>query len=344
MGLLDKANDAGSKTETKPVAKAVTKAKPVAKAVAKAKPVAKAVAKAKPVAKAVAKAKPAQQTIAQPAAPIVAKAAKQKKQPKARPQGLPESFEIASANARRIAWFVNFVINLGPIFLFLFSVTIIDAFTTIFALFVLAALGLNLLVVPIMSGRTLGNFVSRTKNVNTSGKKPLFIHALLVNSTGIMAIMGVIFLMVNVQTIFNSNGSAQIWASVWSILGLILIVLYFVDTSMKRGSDLKQGLYDSIFGAYLVKHIPVEGEETSGIIAKLEGMATYGDRYTSRKATKDLKREEKAKLVEAEKAMDGLTADSDNKEAVDSDGSTKPKEKAKAKAKAKPKDEDEKSE
>jgi hypothetical protein len=321
MGLLDKANDAGSKTETKPVAKAVTKAKPVAKAVAKAKPVAKAVAKAKPVAKAVAKAKPAQQTIAQPAAPIVAKAAKQKKQPKARPQGLPESFEIASANARRIAWFVNFVINLGPIFLFLFSVTIIDAFTTIFALFVLAALGLNLLVVPIMSGRTLGNFVSR-----------------------IMAIMGVIFLMVNVQTIFNSNGSAQIWASVWSILGLILIVLYFVDTSMKRGSDLKQGLYDSIFGAYLVKHIPVEGEETSGIIAKLEGMATYGDRYTSRKATKDLKREEKAKLVEAEKAMDGLTADSDNKEAVDSDGSTKPKAKAKAKAKAKPKDEDEKSE
>ncbi|RJU95221.1 MAG: hypothetical protein DWC08_00370 [Candidatus Poseidoniales archaeon] len=334
MGLLDKANDAGSKAEKKPAAKAIAKAKPVAKAVAKAKPVAKAVAKAKP----------AEQVIAQPVAAKpakAAKAAKVKKQAKARPQGLPENFEIASANARRIAWFVNFVINLGPIFLFLFSVTILDAFTTIFALVVIAALGLNLLVVPIMSGRTLGNFVSRTKNVNSSGNKPLFFHALLVNSTGIMALLGVIFLMINVQNIFNTKGSAQIWSSVWSVLGLILIVLYFVNSSMKRNSELKQGMYDSMFGAYLVKHVPVEGEETSGFIAKLEGMATYGDRYSSRQAAKDVKRQEKAKEAAAKKALESMENQSDEKEdgsadsSNDSESTAKPKAKAKAKAKAK---------
>ena len=64
---------------------------------------------------------------------------------------------------------------------------------------------------------------------------------------------------------------------------------------MKRNSELKQGMYDSMFGAYLVKHVPVEGEETSGFIAKLEGMATYGDRYSSRQAAKDVKRQEKGK-------------------------------------------------
>ena len=263
-----------------------------------------------------------------------------KKQAKARPQGLPENFEIASANARRIAWFVNFVINLGPIFLFLFSVTILDAFTTIFALVVIAALGLNLLVVPIMSGRTLGNFVSRTKNVNSSGNKPLFFHALLVNSTGIMALLGVIFLMINVQNIFNTKGSAQIWSSVWSVLGLILIVLYFVNSSMKRNSELKQGMYDSMFGAYLVTRTS-RGWETSGFIAKLEGMATYGDRYSSRQAAKDVKRQEKAKEAAAKKALESMENQSDEKEdgsadsSNDSESTAKPKAKAKAKAKAK---------
>ena len=132
MGLLDKAND--SSTKAKPAAKAVAKAKPVAKAVAKAKPVAKAVAKAKPVAKAVATPAPVAAK-AQAAKPVKVKVA---------PAGLPENFEIASANARRIAWFVNFVVNLGPIFAFLFSVAILDAFTTIFALVALAALIFNL--------------------------------------------------------------------------------------------------------------------------------------------------------------------------------------------------------
>ena len=308
MGLLDKAGDVGS--AKKPVAKAVPKAKPVAKAVPKAKAVAKAVPKAKAVAKAkVATPVPVAVEVAEPVAAVVKKA---------RPQGLPENFEIASANARRIAWFTNFVVNLGPIFAFLFSVTILDAFTTIFALIALIALILNLIVVPVMSGRTLGNFVSRTKNVNSSGNKPIFLHALLVYSTGIFALMGLIFLMVNVQNVLNSKGTEQIWASVWSILGVIFIVLYFVNVSFKNSSALKQGLYDTLFGAYLVKHVPVAGEESTGIIAKLESMGAYGDRYSKRQAEKKIKREEKAKAAEEEQAILAESSESGADESDDS--------------------------
>lgn len=293
MGLLDKAGDVG--TSKKPVAKAVAKAKPVAKAVPKAKAVAKAVPKATVIAETKAATPvPAAVQVNEPAAVVVKKP---------RPQGLPENFEIASANARRIAWFTNFVVNLGPIFAFLFSVTILDAFTTIFALVALIALMLNLIVVPIMSGRTLGNFVSRTKNVNSSGNKPVFLHALLVYSTGIFALLGLIFLMVNVQSVFNTKGSTQIWASIWSILGVVFIVLFFVNVTFKNSSALKQGLYDTLFGAYLVKHVPVAGEETSAFIAKLESMGSYGDRYSKRQAEKKVKREEKAKAAEEERAL-----------------------------------------
>ena len=309
MGLLDKANDAGTK------AKPAAKAKPVAKAVAKAKPVAKAVAKAKPVAKAV--------------TPVAAKvkAAKPAKV-KIAPAGLPENFEIASPNARRIAWFVNFVVNLGPIFAFLFSVAILDAFTTIFALIALAALIFNLIVIPIMSGRTLGNFISRTKNIRSNGLKPNFIHALLVNSTGILALTGIVFLMVFGGSVLSEKGSAQIWASVWSVLGLIFIVLYFVNTSMKRGSDMRQGLYDSMFGAFLVKHVPAEGEVSTGFIGKLENMSSYGDRYTKRQEEKMAKKAVKVagKIAdEAEEALSGKSGD----DSTDADVEAKPKKVAK---------------
>ncbi|MBT6528474.1 MAG: hypothetical protein HOM04_08195, partial [Euryarchaeota archaeon] len=73
--------------------------------------------------------------------------------------------------------------------------------------------------------------------------------------------------------------------------------------TFKNSSALKQGLYDTLFGAYLVKHVTVAGEESSGIIAKLESMGTYGDRYSKRQTEKKVKREEKAKAAEAEQAI-----------------------------------------
>ena len=305
MGLLDKASDVGSKSEKKPVAKAVAKAVPVAKAVAKTKPV-KSAGKA-----------------------AAAKPAKAKKVRNA-PEGLPENFEIASPNARRIASFTNFVVNLGPIFGFLFSVAILDAFSTIFAIVALAALTLNLIVVPIMSGRTLGNFISRTKNITSSGNKPNFLHALFANSTGILALLGIIFLMINAGSMFSTKGSEQIWASVWSILGILFIVLYFINSSMKRGSESNQGLYDSLFGAFLVKHIPAEGEVSTGFIGKLESMASYGDRFTQRQEQKSAKKAAKETAMAEKAKVDAAEAKSD----VSNDESSLPDDK-KDKKKAK---------
>lgn len=294
MGLLDKASDVGSNSAKKPAAVTI----PAAKAIAKAKPVAKAVAKAKPVAKAA--------TAKEPKAKRVRVAS----------EGLPADFEIATPNARRIAGLTNFVVNLGPIFGFLFSVAILDAFTTIFAIVALAALTLNLVVVPIMSGRTLGNFVSRTKNITAAGSKPNFLHALFVNSTGILALLGIVFLMIFAGLMFSETGKEQIWASVWSVLGITFIILYFVNSSIKKGSESNQGLYDSLFGAFLVKHVPAEGEVSTGFIGKLESMATYGDRFTQRQEDKSAKKAAKvvSDVKKAKKVVPDEKDDSDDKE------------------------------
>ena len=100
MGLLDKANTAGSETKEAPK-----------KAVAK-----KAVAK-----KAVAY--PIPQTAGAVAKPVkaakVAKAPRAKK-PKLSTAGLPEGYEIATQNSRFLAWLMNFIWNFGVLFAAIF--------------------------------------------------------------------------------------------------------------------------------------------------------------------------------------------------------------------------------
>ena len=307
MGLLDKATDAGSKTITKPDSVVLATPKAVAKAVAKAKPVAKV--KAVKAVKA-------------------AKSVKAKKV-KTTPLGLPENYDFASPNARRIGWFINFIINMGPIFGFLFAVAIFDAFTTIIALFALVALVLNIIVVPIMSGRTLGDFVSRTKNITSSGNKPNSLHAIFANSAGLLGLFGLVSLMIFAGSMFSTKGTEQIFASVWSVLGLIFIILFMVNYSMKRGSETKQGLYDSMFGAFLVKHVPAEGEVSTGFIGKLEGMATYGDRFTQRQEDKAAKKAAKELSVAAK--LKEKSSDVKNDSSVEEKKSDDKKDKKKTK-------------
>lgn len=65
---------------------------------------------------------------------------------------------------------------------------------------------------------------------------------------------------------------------------------------------MRQGLYDTMFGAFLVKHVPAEGEVSTGFIGKLENMSSYGDRYTKRKEEKLAKKAEKVAVKDAEES------------------------------------------
>ena len=80
---------------------------------------------------------------------------------------------------------------------------------------------------------------------------------------------------------------------------------------MKRGSESNQGLYDSLFGAFLVKHIPAEGEVSTGFIGKLESMASYGDRFTQRQEQKSAKKAAKETAMAEKAKVDAAEAKSD---------------------------------
>ena len=285
MGLLDKASDSGTKAAAPKAAKAVPKA----------------VALAKPVKAAKA-----------PQAVKVAKAAKVRK-PILSTAGLPEGYEIATKNSRFLAWLMNFIWNFGVLFGALF-LSVMGSTPTIPAVGALIMLITNLIVIPIMTGRTLGNFMSRTRYVTSADTKPNFIHGLLVNSVGLMALVGISLIIFNMGQITGDTGKVQGLNVAILVLGIVLVGIRMVDGRFKKNSDQNQGLYDMLFGAYLVKYVPQEGEELTGIAARLERMANYGDSFTQARETSRLKKaEEEASKAEVKAAEETEDSSDDSK-------------------------------
>ena len=269
MGLLDKAA-ASDKEDTKPKAKAK-------KAAAKAKPV--KAAKAKPV--------KAERT----------PKAKKVKAPRARPMELSDEYELASTMNRRISSLVNFVINFGVLFAALFiGANDTNLITTILFATSGGIIILNAIFIPMRFSRNLGQFVSRTKYVRGDGSNPLFLHGILANTAGLLALIGLIFVATQFQKLTEADNTGAI---IFFSLGTIFILLWFVDRYLRNGSAMGQGLYDLAFRAYLVKYVPSDDEKATGIWSRLENMGNFGDQLIKRQEDRKAKREIKKAEAEA---------------------------------------------
>ena len=269
MGLLDKAA-ASDKEDTKPKAKAK---------------------------KAAAKAKPAKAAKAKPAKAERAPKAKKVKAPRARPMELSDEYELASTMNRRISSLVNFVINFGVLFAALFiGANDTNLITTILFATSGGIIILNAIFIPMRFSRNLGQFVSRTKYVRGDGSNPLFLHGILANTAGLLALIGLIFVATQFQKLTEADNTGAI---IFFSLGTIFILLWFVDRYLRNGSAMGQGLYDLAFRAYLVKYVPSDEEKATGIWSRLENMGNFGDQLIKRQEDRKAKREIKKAEAEA---------------------------------------------
>tara|TARA_B110001452_G_scaffold267500_1_gene277690 strand:- start:1681 stop:2541 length:861 start_codon:yes stop_codon:yes gene_type:complete len=282
MGLLDKVDNLD---ETEP-AKAVAK-KAVAK---KASP--KVSAKALPK-KAVAK-----KAVAKKTTPKAAKT----REKKISPQGMPEGFELAGSMPRYIGWLINFAWNFGVV-IGLLSVIATGSIADLTIPWLGAGLMIivNWLVMPIWTGRNIGEFVSRSKYINSSGAKPMAIHAILNNSLGFMSLAGVILMFINFQDL-STDGLVPF------LIGIFMVILWVLNFFFKKNSDYSQGIFDLAFSTYLVKHVAT-GSET-GWMARFEGLGDFGDKWQERQQS----RAEKSALKAEEREKKESESESANTE------------------------------
>lgn len=233
------------------------------------------------------------------AAPVEAKPAKPKKEKKpkvkkARPATLSSEFEIAPKLSRVICWWVNFIAN----FSVLIAALVMSALTggssggletTILFLVAIVVLFFNAIFLPIYTGRNMGQYTSSTRYIRGDGSKPLFLHSLFVNNIGLLSLIG--FIMVFIQAGRISDGGTG--PIVMTSIGAVLMILWIVNWQFSRNSELDQGLFDLMFGAYLVRYVPEE-KATSGFRARLESMSQFGEKYAKRVEERAKVREEKA--------------------------------------------------
>jgi len=267
MGLLDKATNSAEETpKAEPVKPSPTTTK--AAAAAPAKTVEKAVKSKAPKAKA----------------------------PKAQPLGLSDDYELASILNVRITWIVNLIINFG----LLVGAIAMNVFTggagngglvnTLMFLGAFALLIINILIIPMKFSRNIGQFVSRTKYVKSDGSNPNIMHGVLVNSLGLLFLLGLIMVIVNISKLGDADAKNS--AIVYISIGSIFVILWGINRYLKNGSELNQGLFDLLFGAFLVKYVPSEEEKATGIWARLENMGNFGDQMKERLEKKQKKNEE----------------------------------------------------
>ncbi|MBL6892059.1 MAG: hypothetical protein ISR20_00570 [Candidatus Poseidonia sp.] len=279
MGLLDKAG-AASGGEKKELKKAV--AKTVPKAVAKAV-VTKQAAKPK-------KDKPA-------------------KAAKARPISLSDDYELASPMNRRISWLVNFIVNFGVLFAAIFiAASDTGIITTILFAISGAIIIINIVFIPMKFSRNMGQFVSRTKFVRGDGSNPFFLHGILVNSTGLAALIGIIFIAIQFSEL---NKEDNMNAIILFSLGTIFVIIWFIDRFLRNGSEMGQGLFDLMFKAYLVKYVPSEDEKATGVWARLENMGNFGDQLMKRTEERKAKKEAQKVTKDSEETADAKPEKSD---------------------------------
>ena len=269
MGLLDKVDNLDDTKPAKAVAKKATPKRAMAK-------------KATPVRAAAKKAEPKR-----------ASARAEKVEKINRPSGLPEGYELAGSMPRYIGWLINFAWNFG-IIIGLLSILSTGADSDLTMPWAGAGIMIicNWLVLPIWTGRNIGEFVSRSKYITASGKKPFPLHAILNNSLGFMSLGGMIAMFTSFQNL--SDGGL-----VPFIVGVVMVIIWVLNFFFKKNSDYSQGLFDLAFSAYLVKHIAT-GSET-GWIARFEGLGDFGDKWQKKQAERQdkaaLKAEERAKLA-----------------------------------------------
>ena len=217
---------------------------------------------------------------------------------------------------RYIGWLINFAWNFGVII----GVGSIMATGANSDLTIVVGLGglmvlFNWLVMPIWTGRNIGEFVSRTKYINSSGNKPIPVHAILNNSLGFLSLFGVYLMFSQFQ--FLSSGGMPLF-----ITGVVLIIIWVVNFFFKRNSDYTQGLFDLAFSSYLVKHVSM-GDET-GWLARFEALGDFGDKWQEKQTQRQEKAKAKAEKKAQEAADKSESKDNNDEASVDDESESEP--------------------
>jgi|TARA_B100000315_G_scaffold182825_1_gene171752 uncharacterized membrane protein (DUF485 family) len=181
---------------------------------------------------------------------------------------LPTEYELAKKPARFARSLVDFIVTYGAFLGVLGAFAMVDSDFTYFWILAILVMIFNMIAMPIMTRRTVGNYASLTKYITYKGKPPLFLHQTFKSLTILFIVVGLILIL--------SSQSSDGTNSVNLGIGLAVLLIPISDWVVSKiRHETKQGLWDSIFFAYMVSHSRMADEEATGFFGRLESSGDW---------------------------------------------------------------------
>ena len=190
------------------------------------------------------------------------------------PKTLPVGFENATNLQKRTRRFVDFAVSYG------WSIPILGlqgfgggTDTTYFIILGLFLTVGNLAVLPAYTNRSIGNWVSRTRYVNTRGENPLWPYLTIKGLTTSFVLISSFAILVVMSEL--SMGDSTI-STIFRVIGLLLIIPPLIDYMMYRRRSNGLGLWDTFFGGvWMVK--TGKTAEAKGWLKRLESLGDFAE-------------------------------------------------------------------
>ena len=201
------------------------------------------------------------------------------------PKTLPDGFESATNLQKRTRRFVDFAVSYG------WSIPILGlqgfgggADTTYFIILgILLTIG-NLVVLPAYTNRSIGNWVSRTRYVNTRGENPLWPFLTIKGLTTSFVLISSFAILVIMSEL--SMGDSTL-GTIFRVIGLLLIIPPLVDYMMYKRRANGLGLWDTFFGGvWMVK--TGKTAEAKGWLKRLESLGDFAESRGLLKESEDV--------------------------------------------------------
>jgi hypothetical protein len=183
---------------------------------------------------------------------------------------MPDEFILASGKARFARSLIDFIVTYG----WMVPIVGMTAYGTYFDPTYFIAIGglitlFNLIVMPIMTHRTVGNYASLTSYITSKGNPPFFLHQTFKGLTWL-------FLLVGAFLIASAYAPLSGWNTVNLGIGFAIFAIPLTDWIVSKiRHETKQGLWDSMFFAYMVKHARTGEEAEGGFFGRLESSGDW---------------------------------------------------------------------
>ena len=185
---------------------------------------------------------------------------------------LPEEFESATRGQTAIRRLSDFAVSWGwciPIVLAQAWGSYFDP--TYFVVMGLLLIGFNLGFMPYSTGRTVGNWISRTTYVNSKSKRPHQSYILFKGLTFPFILIGLILLLTATSTGFGTNSGKALLG-----IGILMSAPPFLDYLFYRLKKDDMGLWDTLYGGvWMVR--TTKTAEAKGWLKRLEQLGDYSD-------------------------------------------------------------------